>query len=208
MRWHPATRDERSEARRALSVSETAVVALYVGRLAPEKQIDLILRAWKISSTRERSLLVVGDGPLRAPLEHLARTLALSGVRFDGYSLNILQYLHAADFVVLSSINEGLPMSLLEAAAAGLPLLATDIPANREIVKDGSNGLLFRQQDVDSLAAQFNRLLQSDNLRSSMGSKSRRVAKEAYALEDVVREHITLYENVIIGRHAHSDTCE
>ncbi len=143
--------------------------------------------------------MLVGDGPQRGPLDEISRRLHLSNVRFEGYKGDVLGYLQAADIVVLPSSLEGLSVSLLEAAAVGLPLLASNIPANRGIVNDGVNGLLFETGAIESLRAQMERLLTAPDLRQTFGAESRRVAENSYALDAVARAHRDLYHQVISG---------
>ena len=161
--------------------------------------IDALLMAWGRLPAVKRQLVLVGDGPDRGRLRDLSSQLSGDCVRFDGCKTNILQYLHAADVFVLPSRHEGLSVSLLEAAAAGLPLLASDIPANREIVKDNINGFLFEPGEVDDLQLHMERLLHSPDLRKKMGAASRHVAEQSYALEAIVKKHRDLYDKVLMG---------
>ena len=117
-------------------------------------------------------------------------------MRFEGSKSNVLTYLQAADIFVLPSMLEGLSMSLIEAAAVGLPLLASDIPANRGVVRPGRNGLLFPAGDPEGLRAALGELLADAELRRSLGATARQLAERSYALESVAGAHIDLYERL------------
>lgn len=197
--YRPATSEERKRAREHLALPESSVVFLYVGRLVPIKQLDILLRAWAGLPAVERHLVLVGDGPDRRLLEEVSRELHLPNIRFEGYRTDVLRYLQAADIVVLPSSHEGLSVSLLEAAAVGLPLLVSDIEANREIVRNGINGLLFESGKIESLLAQMETLLRSPDLRQAFGAASHRAAKESYALEAVAQAHCDFYGQVLLG---------
>jgi glycosyltransferase involved in cell wall biosynthesis len=99
--------------------------------------------------------------------------------------------------VCLPSYREGLPKSLLEAAAAGRPIVATDAPGCREIVRDGVNGFLVPVRDVAALAASLRRLLEDAELRRAMGARGRQIVLAEFSVEQVVRETLALYRELL-----------
>ena len=116
-----------------------------VGRLDPIKDQATLLRAVRVVCDRKPGfrLDIVGDGPSRPELESLRAELGLGeAVAFRGYQEDVRPFLSAADFFVLSSISEGISIALLEAMAAGLPAVATDVGGNREVILQGETGLL------------------------------------------------------------------
>lgn len=118
---------------------------LFVGRLSVQKNISLLLRALDGMSDRFETTLV-GDGDLEGDLKRAAADLRLQNVRFYGRAggAELRQLYQQADVFVLPSEREGMPLVLLEALAMGLPIVATDIPGNRDVVADGQNGILVR----------------------------------------------------------------
>lgn len=125
---------------------------LFVGRLAVQKNIPLLFRALAGISERFETTMV-GDGELEAKLRALSSSLELQNVRFhgraDGEALRELY--READIFVLPSEREGMPLVLLEALAMGLPVVATDIPGNRDVIMDGVNGVLVPSDDATAL---------------------------------------------------------
>jgi glycosyltransferase involved in cell wall biosynthesis len=118
-------------------------------------------------------------------------------VSFLGHREDIRDLLRDADLVVLPSYREGAPLSLIEAAACGLPLIATDVPGCREIVLHNVNGLLVPPRHVKELADAILALLQDDKRRVAMGRRSRSLACELFSQERVVRETLNIYAKAL-----------
>jgi len=157
-------------------------IVVSVARLADQKaQSDLIHAISQIQFDEESnpSLVLVGDGSDRASLETLAKEIAPGRVIFAGYDSDPLPWLAAADVFVLPSLFEGLPGALIEAMAAGLPCVASDIPGNRDLIQDGKTGLLVPVKDPAALASAIKRMLSEPELAS-------RCAQSGYEL--VARE--------------------
>ncbi|HWQ21985.1 MAG TPA: glycosyltransferase, partial [Clostridia bacterium] len=179
---------------RATLQAGDAFVFLAVGRLEQAKGFDLLIRAipFVAISRRGTIFLIVGDGSLRGALEESARGLA--NVRFLGVRDDIPDLMAAADALVLSSRWEGLPMVLLEAASAGLPVIATDIGGVGEVVADQETGLLVPAGDVDALGAAMIRLAGfPSEVRHDMGKQAHRLVEERYSLAAVVDTWVELY---------------
>ena len=122
-----------------------------VGRLDEQKGYTYLLEAAAVLMKREPDfrLSIVGDGPLRQSLEQQAASLGLNDtVRFEGQSAEVSRYLHRAHVFVLSSLWEGLPYTIIEAMASGLPVVTTDVGGCRELVIDGETGLVDRKSVV------------------------------------------------------------
>jgi glycosyltransferase involved in cell wall biosynthesis len=114
---------------------------LFVGRLSPEKGVDLLLQA--MASRPETRLTILGDGPARSDLVALTRKLGLeSRVRFAGFTQDIWPHLAAATALILPSRREGLPLAVIEALMLGTPVVATDVGGVRSLVRDGLNGVV------------------------------------------------------------------
>lgn len=199
-------RDERARAelRRALEVDD-AFVWLAVGRLDTQKDYPNLLRA--VAALPEPvgavRVLVAGAGPELAALQALAAGLGLppERVRFLGSRTDVPALMSAADGFVLSSAWEGLPMVLLEAAASRLPLVATDVGGNAEIVREDAGGLLVPAKDAAALAGALARVMAlSPDERAAWGLASRRHVEEAFDIEAIVDRWEALYERLLAAR--------
>jgi glycosyltransferase involved in cell wall biosynthesis len=168
-----------------------------VGRLAAPKDFATLLDALAELPRGSATLRIVGDGPEREALEERARTLALDQwVRFEGTVPDVAPALAEADVFVLSSRSEGMPMSVLEAMAAGLPIVATDVGGLRELVDD-ENGLLVPRGDAQRLAEALARLVADGRLRTRLGAASRERAAASFALPAWRDMHRTLYLQLV-----------
>lgn len=180
------------------------VVAAFVGRLGPEKNLPFLLACYADVAALhpELMLVVAGDGPERRALEDCARALSIQGrVRFTGlvpYE-EVPRLLGEADFFVTPSLSEVQPLSVLEAMAAGLPVLGLDSGGVGAIVEDGVNGCLAT--DRSSFSAAMQRLVDDRQHRLTMG----RAAVETSARYSVTRTALSLlecYENLLSSEHS------
>lgn len=171
-----------------------------VGRFVPPKGhtylLDAIVRLQ--SQFPDVKTLVVGDGALLRPMEEKAQALGLSdAVVFTGIRRDVPEILALLDVFVLPSLWEGLPIALLEAMAAGLPVVATRVGGVPEVVEDGVTGLLVPPRDPDALAEAITRLLRDPDLRCKMGQAGRERVESEFSVEKMVRKTETLYEEVL-----------
>lgn len=133
---------------------------LFVGRLVPNKGADLAIDAIDtlLRDGRRAHLRIVGEGPLRGRLEARVRQLGLgASVTFTGASSDVAGLLRGADVFVRPTTTEGMSLAVLEAMASGVCVVASDVPGNAELIRDGENGLLAPARDVDGLAASLRR---------------------------------------------------
>jgi glycosyltransferase involved in cell wall biosynthesis len=167
------------------------------GRLEPVKNYAMLLAAMA-SLPRTVQLLIAGDGPLRSKLERQAESSGLCGrVRFLGFEPKLLRWMQAADAFVLSSLWEGLPMALLEAASCALPAVATDVAGVREVIEPGASGVLVPPRDPFALAEAMQQMMGmplSERLR--MGERARRHAIERFDIETVLDRWEELYRSL------------
>jgi glycosyltransferase involved in cell wall biosynthesis len=171
--------------------------ALYFGRLSREKGVDVLLEA--LALAQRGRLKIAGDGPQRAELERRAAELGLGGVEFLGYRSGdeLKEILAGAQFVVLPSRwYENLPFSIMEALAAGKPVIASDLGGIPEMIEDGVNGLLFPAGDAGELARRLVLLLDSPEQRESMGRTGRQKALELYNADYHYQRIIDIYGDV------------
>ena len=113
---------------------------------------------------------------------------------------NIPEWLHATDLYVLPSYREGLPRTVLEAMAMGLPIVTTHAPGCREAVSHGENGLLVPVRDGQALAGAIEELVADEARRVRMGRRSRELAESRFRVETVVEQHLSLYRDLIQKR--------
>jgi glycosyltransferase involved in cell wall biosynthesis len=166
---------------------------LFVGRLAIQKNLILLLRALNgISHQFETTL--VGDGELETDLKQAVGEMRLENVRFHGIAdgAELRELYRSADVFVLPSEREGMPLVLLEAMAMGLPIVATDIPGNRDLVVDGQNGLLVPPEDPMSLRQALLHITADPNRYQYMSETSRHFA-DKYSWEAVCADFERLY---------------
>ena len=184
----------------ALDVTGPAPLAVYAGRLDEAKGLADLVAAWGPISSRwsQARLALVGEGPYRAALEEEIDARGLNGrVVLAGTFDSVDELLAAADLFVLPSLAEGMSVALLEAMAAGLPIVATDIPANRHLVADGQHGLLVPCRDPDALGAAIRRLLDDPELAARLGAAAAERAAGQFSLARMADEHVRLFESLI-----------
>lgn len=172
-----------------------------VARLSPIKDQATLLQAYGLFLQRysgQSRLQLVGDGPERATLEALVSELGIAkNVEFAGEQHNVLPYLQACDLFVLSSIAEGIPMTVLEAMACGKPIVATQVGGLPELVEAGRNGLLVSAQNPEAMAAAWLNYAENRQRCRQEGDKSRQVVVEHFSLEQMLSQYQALYTKVI-----------
>jgi len=176
-------------------------VWLAVGRFDIQKDYPNLLHAlYKVAEKfNDALLLIVGDGPLRPDMEELTRTLGIDKqVRFLGICHNIPDLMNAADAYVMSSAWEGMPMVLLEAGACGLPIVATDVGGNSEVVLNGKTGFIVPPSNPEAIAQAMEKMMAlSKEKRLEMGEAGRAYIEANYSLEHVVDQWETLYMELL-----------
>ena len=174
---------------------QTPVKAVTVGRLVPWKRIDRLIEA--LNEISELGLVIVGDGPERPQLKRIAQELGVSGrVYFAGQrsKKETLSLMAACDLFVLNSTYEGLPHTVLEAMALGLPVVATAVGGTPEVVRDGETGLLIHSGNR-ALEKTLFALVTDEKTRQRLGEKAQRWVQEHMSLEVMV----TSAEEVLQG---------
>ncbi len=167
-----------------------------VARLTPEKDIATLLRAVALIAPHARNLRleVAGDGPCMGELVKLVGELHLGErVRLLGQVREVPQLLARASLFVLPSRTEGLSLTLMEAMASGLPVLAARVGGNPEVVAEGTTGLLVPPGDPEALAEALLRLWHEPDLRQRLGQAGRQRALERFDVRRMVAEYERLY---------------
>jgi glycosyltransferase involved in cell wall biosynthesis len=189
--------------RETLRIPSEACVVGFVGRLVPIKAVDVLLRACAAAQRRQPALylLVVGDGPLRADLEALATTLGIMPVvRFIGWTDDLPRVYATMDVCALSSINEGTPVALIEAMAAGRAVAATAVGGVPDVLADGKAGRLVPPGDTNALADALADLAGDAAERARLGHLGRAHVAERFAASRLVRDIDSLYREALDAR--------
>ncbi|GAA2168130.1 glycosyltransferase involved in cell wall biosynthesis [Humibacillus xanthopallidus] len=185
----------RERVRGELGISDDAVVAITVANLRREKDYPNLLRAASLVLRRDPSIVMiaVGQGPLVDEVHALHRELGL-GERFKllGYRTDVPDLLAASDLFVLASAFEGLPVSIMEAMAAGLPVVATSVGGVPEVVVEEETGLLVRPGDSDALADAVLALAQDAPLRLKLGARAAE-RSQAFDIRAAIHEQQRAY---------------
>ncbi len=177
--------------------------AITVARLDPVKDQKTMIRAVRIivDDCSGFQLDIVGDGPSRTELERLAAELDLSrNVRFLGYRTDVGATLRRPQVFLLSSISEGISLTLLEAMAAGLPIVATDVGGNREVVVSGTTGLLVPPGDPKAFATAVLGLVRDPARAAAMGGAGRTRAESEFDVRAAAANYHRLYTQLTNSR--------
>ena len=199
----PAQVYERpEEIRRTLGLDSGCCVIGTAGRLSAEKNHRGLIEAFELIGDRKTALVIVGDGREMDPLrEYAAEKASGSRVIFAGFKKNINDYLSAMDVFVLPSFMEGLSLTLLEAMKERLPVIATDVGGNREVVVDGVNGFLVPAGDPRAIADAAGKLIRDPGLRGSMGREGFKRVREDFSLRSMSEKYMSLYSMMLKRRN-------
>ena len=182
------------------------VTAGFVGRLLDDKGVRSLVAAHDVLERRGRAvrLLLAGEpdpaNPASIPAEEIAAWKQRSGVEVLGHVPDIRTVWARAHIAVLPSRREGLPKSLLEAAACGRAIVATDVPGCRVIARDGVNALLVPPDDASALADAIDHLARDPALRASFAAAGRRLVDEEFSSARIGEEIVALYDHILAKR--------
>jgi glycosyltransferase involved in cell wall biosynthesis len=189
---------DKGALRSDLGFDDTEKLVLYAGRLSPEKGVDFLIQSCaRLNSSIQTKLLIAGDGPEKKRLQEIARTAGLADRIFWCGSIdNVLPYLQAADLFVMPSRFEGLSNALLEAMACELPVIATDVTGNNELITHGDNGLLVAHGDEAALAAAMQAVLENPRMGRELASRAHDYVRQHHSLDTVIARYETLYASL------------
>ena len=175
--------------------------ALYVGivaQLIERKGHHILLEALRNMPERERlRILIFGKGPQREVLERLVREMGLEEiVRFTGFRNDLPRWMGALDMLVHPALMEGMGISLLQASAAKVPVVASDVGGIPEAVRNGENGILVPPNDAVALRAAIRKLIHNPELRRQLGETGRRIVTEEFSIDAMVEGNLSVY-NVV-----------
>jgi glycosyltransferase involved in cell wall biosynthesis len=189
--------------REELGLSQAFPIIGYVGRVMPEKDLETWLRAAALVAQRypRARFVLVGEGKDVSTLEQLKRLAAALGiaekVHFTGYQENLLPVYASFDIFVLSSRREGLPNSILEAMAMGLPVVTTDVAGAKEVVLDGQTGYVLPQRNADGLARAIMTLAMDESLRRRMSQACRERVERDFSFTRRLQRVEELYAEIL-----------
>lgn len=195
---------DRAQLRARLGLPADALVIGNVGRLSPPKCPELMVRAFaRIAHAHPKAhLVLVGDGWQRAEVEAEVAALGLADrVHLLGLRRDVPELLHTFDVFVMSSSREGLPRTLPQAMAAGLPVVATRVGGIPDAVRDDVTGFLVPAGDIEALADRLHRLAADPALRAQLGAGGR-AGVEEFSVETMVRRTEELYDRLLARRRA------
>jgi glycosyltransferase involved in cell wall biosynthesis len=191
----------RRRARQGLGISEDADVLVHVGRQEYQKGQRYLLEAMAaLAGSRDEIVLLIAgrDGHASAALRELHGRLALGKrVRFLGHRDDIPELLAAADAFVFPSLYEGLGGAVIEAMALGLPVIASDLPALREVVEHGRSGLLVTPRSSKAIAEGVTAVLDAPHRSREMGKQGQAIFEERFTLERSARRMLALYRFIV-----------
>jgi glycosyltransferase involved in cell wall biosynthesis len=179
------------------------VTAAYVGRMLADKGVLTLIEAYSLATSRgvKLQLLLAGDTDRENPgslaPEQLREFASAFGIRWLGHVADIREVWEKAHVAVLASRREGLPKSLLEAAACGRPMIATDTPGCREIAIQGKTALTFPVDDAPALAEALTQMAGDAEMRASFGSAARALVEEKFSAEAVGKATVALYQSLV-----------
>ncbi len=189
---------DRAQVRNDLGLPLDQLVILFVGRLTAVKRPDRLIKAMTLVLERKSDvvLAIAGEGNLLEEARQLAEPLG-TAVRFLGWQKDITALYSTADCMVLTSDNEGMPVTLIEAAMAGVPSVTTDVGSTREVVLDEVTGLVVEpgaSAVADGLIRMFD-----DDLRHRMGEAARQRAEAEFGTRRLIADHESLYRSLLLA---------
>ena len=186
---------EKAKTRDSLGISQDAVVLIFVGRLTQIKRPERLIDAYRksIEPNIDSVLLIVGDGELRETLKKQSVGL---NVRFLGWRTDVYDLMAASDIAILTSDNEGMPITLIEAAHLGLPAISTEVGSVSDVVIHAKTGYLT-PLDESVIAERIKQLVQSKSLREKFGSAAKAHAQVNFSVESMIQLHKNAYKSLI-----------
>lgn len=189
----------RAAARAALGLDADTVVVGSVNRLVPLKRVSLLIDAVARIQGANIHLLLVGDGPERHALEAQARSLSVP-VTFTGHRHDVPELLSAMDIFAFASSSEGQPNAVLEAMAAGLPVVAASLPAFEGVIADGVHGVIV-EVSVESMADALRSLAVDPAARARLGAAAKREVESRFSTRAMVEAYEHIYADALGARH-------
>lgn len=184
----------KREVRKKLGIPEDAIWILAVGELSKRKNHEILIRA--VVKFKNLYCTIAGQGELKGKLVKLSESLGVEErVKLLGFRTDIPELCVASDIFGFPSLQEGLPVALMEAMSSGLPVVCSDIRGNRDLVENGKNGFLIKQNSLEDYIEKIKILIEDSELRKHMGNYSRLLVRD-YDIKSVRKEMKDIYREV------------
>lgn len=179
--------------RKELGISENTCIIISVGELIKRKNYITIFKALERIKDKDFLCLICGQGVLENQLiDYVKKSNLSTKVKFLGFRRDIPRLLHGSQIFVFPSLQEGLPVAVMEAMGSEKPIVASDIRGTNDLVKDNVNGYLLAPNDIDGFASKISYLIENPSIANSMGKKSREMIKPYY-IDEVIEEMKNIY---------------
>jgi len=194
--------EEKSAGLRRWGISPGTVVISVIARLTYEKGHLVLLEALgRLKDSIDFRLIIAGDGEEKDSIEKAAERYGIKDkVIMAGFLNDIPSLMNISDIIILPSLSEGVSRVLIEAMSFGKPVIASDLPAIREIITDKASGLLFKKGDAAPLSEKILFLLKNPGAGIRMGQEAREAYEKTFSMENTVSLHAGLYENLSKGK--------
>jgi glycosyltransferase EpsD len=187
---------DKAEKRRELGIPENSFVMLSVGELSKRKNQEVIIKAIAKLNNTDIQYLICGEGSLVEYLKRLAATLGIEKqVQLLGFRRDIAEICQACDSFVFPSLQEGLPVALMEAMAGGMPVVCSDIRGNTDLIQNGKGGIMVKPNDVEGFANAIGKLIQNKELQRAMRAANLKTIK-SFDLSAIIKDMEALYMEV------------
>jgi glycosyltransferase involved in cell wall biosynthesis len=168
--------------------------------LFPNKGIQYLVKAAPIVLAKHPyvEFIIVGRGPMEAELRNMVKRLNIEhAFKFLGIVPSVPEVMNQCDIFVRPSLTEGMPLTILEAMACGLPVIASKIPGSSEVVKDGETGILVEVGNVEKLSNAIIRLLEDENYAEKIRTRAYEFVKKHYSWDRIAEEYLKTYSDVL-----------
>ena len=197
---------DKITARKNLNLPADTKIILFVGDLIKRKGVSCLIESLQTLKLSQENFLaiILGEGKELQNLKAMVNEYNMRKyVRFNGHvtRASLADFYTAADVFVLPSFSEGHAVALLEAMASGVPLVASDIEANRVSIEDGVNGFLFEAGNVKKLAEKLSMVLTDTKLQQVMSANSAKMYIEKFSSRTQIEEHVKIYNSLSIKKH-------
>jgi glycosyltransferase involved in cell wall biosynthesis len=188
---------DKKKLRKILSLPPEKFIVVTATRFDYQKNMEASLEIARILKDNKDMVFVwIGDGDERNEIEKKSKDLKLANVLFLGYKNKVLELLEASNVYLSTARWEGLPYSLIEASKVGLPIIASNVIGNNEVVLHGENGLLFDLGNLDLASEYIMNLYENEILREDLGAKSREIFDEKFKLNSMIKKLNDIYEEI------------
>lgn len=191
-----------------LGIDDNYIVGIYISRICEGKNHIVLLQSWlKVTEAFPNALLIlIGDGPLKQEYEDFCNQNELrNNVFFTGSISNVSNYLSISDIGVFPSESEGLSLGLCEMMVAKLPVIVSDIPAFKSIIKDEENGIFFDTYNPEDLANKIIRVLSDNEMSKKLGNNACECVKKNYSIDLMLNKYQNLYRREFINNKKNDD---